>query len=62
MTQSEILWEAYKIVRDVCEASKSCGIGCPLYETCKDLDIEPHRVIKNLQYDICVRPIFERGN
>lgn len=62
MTKSEILWEAYKIVRDTCEASPSCGERCPLWESCKDLDIEPHRVIKNLQYDICIRPIFEGGN
>ena len=34
MEPKDILWEAYKILRDVCEGAPSCGKRCPLYETC----------------------------
>ena len=60
MTQSEIIWEAYKIIRDACENSETCGERCPLYETCKGCDTEPHKFIKNLHYDLFTKPIFDK--
>ena len=59
MDDKEILWAAYRIIRDACENSGTCGERCPLYETCKDCNTEPHKFIQNLHYDLFTKPILE---
>ena len=63
MEPKDILWEAYKILRDVCEGAPSCGKRCPLYETCyRELHMAmPHHLIKDFHYDLFVKPLFEKG-
>ena len=58
MTDKEIFWESYKIIRDVCETDGQCP-NCPLYESCKSCDEMPHRIIKNFYFDLYVKPLSE---
>ena len=60
MEDKDILWEAYKILRDVCEEDGQCP-NCILYESCKDLPRMPHRIIKDFHYVLFVKPLFEKG-
>ena len=57
--QADILWEAYKILRDVCEEDGQCP-NCILYESCKDLPRIPHRIIKDFHYDLYAKPILDK--
>ena len=60
MRNKQILWEAYKILRDVCEEDGQCP-NCVLYESCRDLPRMPHEIIKDFHYDLFVKPLFEKG-
>lgn len=60
MRDKQILWEAYKILRDVCEEDGQCP-NCVLYESCKDLPRMPHEIIKDFHYDLYLKPLFEKG-
>ena len=61
MTQSEILWEAYKILRDVCEQDGQCP-NCVLYESCKDLPRMPHEIIKEMHCDLYLKALAKGEN
>ena len=57
MRDKQILWEAYKILRDVCEQDGQCT-NCVLYESCKDLPRAPHQIIQDMHYDLYLKPLF----
>ena len=51
MKDKDILWRAYEIIKEVCEQDGNCS-HCPLYESCKECESEPHFIIKNFWYDL----------
>ena len=60
MEDKDILWEAYKILRDVCEEDGQCP-NCILYESCKDLPRMPHKIIHDFHQDLFTRSRFSKG-
>ena len=57
MTKSQILLAAAKILKEVCTEDAKCS-ECPIEETCRKCEEMPHQFIKNLHYDLFIKPNF----